>query len=56
MELDHRQADPSVSEPCCDHCREQIERQPHLASLIKEECLFGTKVTEYDPNSPLSWD
>ncbi len=43
-------------DPCCDHCNEAMQREPWRSALIKEECLFETRVSNYMAGSALSWD
>jgi len=58
MERDVKTYPPSqeeLLEPCCEHCRADIEREPDKALLIKEKCLFETRLTD-DTGGGLSWD
>lgn len=54
-ESDHATNEHDI-EPCCEGCRHEIDKAPHLAPLIKERCLFGTRVTDDQGQNALSWD
>lgn len=43
-------------EPCCAHCKADMEKEPWRTQLIREQCLFGTRVPASDDVNALSWD
>ncbi len=43
-------------EPCCAHCKADMEKEPWRAQLIREQCLFETRVPASDDVNALSWD
>lgn len=49
-------ADVEHVDPCCDDCRQKMEKEPHNARLFKEACLFETKLTPEMLAGDLTWD